>query len=117
MSFHVGEDIGDYQIVAIIGAGSMGRVFQVEHRLTKRKEAAKILSAELATDVQIQRFEREMAVQAHLNHPNIATLHNAFRWNGCLVLIMEYLEGRTLEKALNDGRLPIETGIHYIRQT
>src|SRR5579871_3001106 len=98
MGFHVGEDLGDYKIVGIIGAGSMGRVFQVEHQLTKRKEVVKVLSAELATEAQIQRFEREVVLQAKLHHPNIATLHNAFRWKGCLVLVMEYLDGQTLEQ-------------------
>jgi len=117
MSFHVGEDLGDYKIVAIIGAGSMGRVFQVEHRLTKRKEAVKVLSAELATETQIQRFEREIAHQARLTHPNIATVHNAISWEGCLILVTEFLEGETLERLLSRGRLPIETGIEYIRQT
>ena len=43
MSFHVGEEIGHYRIVSILGAGSMGQVYQVEHRTTKRKEAAKVL--------------------------------------------------------------------------
>ncbi|HLG99937.1 MAG TPA: protein kinase [Bryobacteraceae bacterium] len=116
MSFHVGEDLGDYKITALIGAGSMGRVFQVEHRLTKRREAVKVLSAELATPIQIQRFEREIAVQARLSHPNIATVHNAFSWKGCLVMVTEFLEGQTVEKLLSQGRLPIETGIDYIRQ-
>ena len=116
MSFHVGEDIGDYTVKALIGAGGMGRVFQVEHRVTKRKEAVKVLSAELATPVQIQRFEREIATQARLCHPNIATVHNAFSWNGCLVMVTEFLEGQTLEKLLSQGRLPIETGVDHIRQ-
>jgi serine/threonine-protein kinase len=117
MSFHVGEDLGDYKIIAIVGAGSMGQVFQVEHRLTKRKEAVKVLSAELATETQIQRFEREIAVQSRLSHPNIATAHNAICWKGCLILVMEFLEGETLEKLLSRGRLPVETGVDYIRQT
>jgi len=82
MSFHVGEIFGDYEIIAIIGAGSMGQVYQVEHRITKRKEAVKVLSTELATDTQVHRFEREIAIQAQLHHPNIATAHNALRWKG-----------------------------------
>ncbi|HYL38106.1 MAG TPA: serine/threonine-protein kinase [Bryobacteraceae bacterium] len=117
MGFHVGEDLGDYKIVAIVGAGSMGRVFQVEHRLTKRKEAVKVLSAELATQIQIQRFQREIALQARLSHPHIATVHNAISWEGCLVLVTEFLEGQTLEKLLCRGRIPIDTGIEYVRQT
>jgi eukaryotic-like serine/threonine-protein kinase len=117
MSFHVGEIFGDYEILAIIGAGSMGQVYQVEHRITKRKEAVKVLSTELANDTQVHRFEREIAIQAQLHHPNIATAHNALRWKGRLILVMEFLEGQTLETILKRGRLPLESGIQYIRQT
>ena len=117
MSFHVGEDLGDYTIIGMLGAGSVARVYQVEHRLTKRKEALKVLCAELPTPIQLQRFEREIAVQARLTHPNIATVHNAFQWKGCLVLVTEFLEGHTLEKLLSQGRLSVETGVEYVRQT
>jgi hypothetical protein len=117
MSLHVGETFGDYQVVSIVGAGGVGQVFQVEHRLTKRRDAAKILSVDQATEVQIQRFERELAVQARLNHPNIAAVHNALRVEGRLILIMEFVEGRTLEALMQNGRIPMETGVEYIRQT
>lgn len=117
MGLHVGDSFGDYSVIAIIGAGSMGNVFQVQHRLTQRKEAVKVLSAELATDTQIQRFEREIAVQARLKHPNIATVHNAIRLDGRLILVMEFLEGRTLENLLRQGSLQVASGVQYIRQT
>ncbi len=117
MSLHVGETFGDYQVVSIVGAGGLGQVFQVEHRLTKRRDAAKILSVDQANEVQIQRFERELAVQARLSHPNIAAVHNALRVDDQLILIMEYVEGRTLEALMQSGRIPIEAGLQYIRQT
>ena len=69
MGFHVGQTFGDYTITAILGAGGMGRVFKVEHSLTKRTEAMKVLVSELATDVQVKRFEREMRSLARLSHP------------------------------------------------
>jgi len=116
MSFHVGEDIGDYRIVSIIGAGSMGQVFQVEHRITKRKEALKILAAECASESQVLRFRREIEVQARLDHPNIARLHNALYLNGSLILVMELVEGESLEKKLQKGKMPRAEGIHYMRQ-
>src|ERR1700731_2528804 len=100
MSLHVGETFGDYEVVSILGAGGMGQVFQVKHRLTKRRDAAKILSIDQATEVQMQRFERELAVQAHLNHPNIAAVHNALHVDGRLIFILEYVEGQTLEALL-----------------
>jgi serine/threonine protein kinase len=117
MSLHVGEAIGDYRVIGIIGAGGMGQVFQVEHKITRRKEAMKVLIADLADDTQIQRFKREIEVQARLNHPNIAAVHNAFRLKDRLVLVLEFVEGQTLENLLKQGRPPLETGIDYIRQT
>ena len=62
MSLHVGEAVGDYRVIGIIGAGGMGQVFQVEHKITKRKEAMKVLIADLADDTQVQRFKREIEV-------------------------------------------------------
>ena len=117
MSLHVGEAIGDYRVIGIIGAGGMGQVFQVEHKITKRKEAMKVLIADLADDTQVQRFKREIEVQARLNHPNIAAVHNAFRLKDRMVLVLEFVEGQTLENILKQGRLPLETAIDYVRQT
>jgi serine/threonine protein kinase len=116
MGFHVGQTFGDYSITAVLGAGSMGRVFKVEHSVTKRTEAMKVLSAELATEIQIKRFEREMRALAKLSHSNIAALHNALHSEDQLVLLMEYIEGQTLEFLFSAGRLPLNTGLAYIRQ-
>jgi serine/threonine-protein kinase len=116
MDFHVGQTFGDYSITGVLGAGGMGHVYRVEHRLTKRTEAMKVLAAELATEVQIERFEREMRVLARLSHPNIAVLHNALYSEKRLILLMEFVEGQTLESLFGAGRLPIDSGIGYIRQ-
>ena len=117
MSLHVGEAVGDYRVVGIIGAGGMGQVFQVEHKITKRREAMKVLIADLADDTQVQRFKREIEVQARLNHPNIAAVHNAFRLKDRMVLVLEFVEGQTLESLLKEGKPALETGIDYVRQT
>lgn len=117
MSFHVGETFGEYEIKGIIGAGSMGQVYQAEHRLTKRKEAVKVLSAALADPKQIQRFQREIALQAGLNHRNIAAVHNATEVDGRIVLVMEFVEGHTLENLLKAGDVSLDRGLDYICQT
>jgi serine/threonine-protein kinase len=117
MSFHVGEDIGDYRVVSMLGAGSVGQVFLVEHRITKRKEAAKVLLADVASDSQFLRFMREIEVQGRLDHANIAKVHNALHFKNSLILAMEFVEGCSLEKLLQKGRLPINSGIEYICQT
>jgi eukaryotic-like serine/threonine-protein kinase len=116
MDFHVGQTFGDYSVTGILGAGGTERVYKVEHRLTKRTETMKFLAAEFATEIQVKRFEREMRVLARLNHPNIAALHNALHAEKQLIIFMEFIEGQTLESILSAGRLPIDTGIGYIRQ-
>jgi serine/threonine-protein kinase len=116
MSFHVGQIFGDYSITAQLGADGLGRVYKVEHGLTKRTELMKVLVAEMATDTQVKRFEREMRALARLNHPNIAALHNAIHSEDQLILLTEYIEGQTLESVFRAGRLPLETGIDYIKQ-
>jgi len=116
MDFHVGQIFGDYTVTGILGAGSMGHVYKVEHNLTQRTEVMKVLSAEFASDVQVKRFEREMRALARLSHQNIAALHNAIHSGKQLILLMEFIEGRTLESMFLAGRLPIDTGLGYIRQ-
>jgi len=116
MGFDVGQTFGDYSITALLNAGGMGRVYKVEHCLTKRTEAMKVLASELATEIQTKRFEREMRALARLTHPNIGALHNALHSENQLILLMEYIEGQTLENVFSAGRLPLDTGIGYIRQ-
>lgn len=117
MSFHVGQEIGPYRIVSILGAGSMGRVYQVEHQTTKRKEAAKVLHADAVSDSQFLRFMREIEVQGRLDHPNIARVHNALHFQSSLILVLELVDGQSLEKLFQKGELSIRTAIDYVCQT
>jgi serine/threonine-protein kinase len=116
MSLHVGQTLGDYRIVSLIGAGSLGQVFQVEHQITKRREALKVLP-DCANSKQVRRFQREIEVLSSLDHPNIARAYNALQLEDCLVLVMEFVEGQTLEQILRQGRISADTGVDYIRQT
>ncbi|MCU1272776.1 MAG: serine/threonine protein kinase [Bryobacterales bacterium] len=117
MSFEIGDTIGTYKIVAAIGSGGMGEVFQVEHAVTKRVEAMKILVSESAsTPEQGQRFLREIQLQARLNHPNIATVHNAFWEREHLVMIMELIQGNSLRTLLDNVKLPLPASLDYACQ-
>lgn len=116
MSFQPEDTIGTYRIVGKLGGGGMGEVFQAEHLITKRVEALKVLSGQDATPEQRQRFLREIQLQASLNHPNIAAVHNAFWEDERLVMIMELIRGRSLASVLEDGRPPFERSIDYACQ-
>src|ERR1043165_9167752 len=96
MPVQIGDRIGDYRVIGTAGAGGMGEVYKIEHVIAKRIEAMKLLPAGIGADSeQAQRFEREIQVQARLQHPNIVALYNAIRDGQSTALVMEYVEGES----------------------
>jgi len=102
--FQIGQSLGDYAIRRELGKGGFGRVYQVEHTLTGRREAMKVLEASSSPE-QADRFLREIRLQASLSHPNIAVVHTAFWVNDDLALVCEYLEGQSLQQYLEQQPL------------
>jgi serine/threonine protein kinase len=117
MSYEIGSRVGDYEILQILGAGGMGRVYKVRNVLSDRVEAMKVLLPDLAGNPELaDRFMREIKVQASLDHPNIAALHTALRIENQLMMLMEYVEGITLDKLMEAGPVPIEKAADCIAQ-
>ena len=117
MDLQTGATVGNYRIVGVLGSGGSGCVYRVEHAITGRIEAIKVLlETGQEKSEQAERFLREIQVQARLNHPNIAAVHNAFWADGHLLMVMEYVEGESLEMRLARGRVPLITGVGYMHQ-
>src|SRR5205085_7328788 len=117
MTLQIGSTVGDYQIVDILGAGGMGQVYKVRNVISDRVEAMKVLLPDLANQPDLaDRFLREIKVQASLEHPNIAALHTAVRVDNQLLMLMEFVEGTTLEQKLKEGPLPVGEAVDYMRQ-
>jgi serine/threonine protein kinase len=117
MGFNVGDTAGDYQIIGILGTGGMGKVYKARNVISDRVEALKVLLPNLANETELaDRFMREIKLLASLNHPNIAALHTALRLENQLLMVMEFVEGRTLEDRLKDGPLPAGEAAAYICQ-
>jgi len=117
MNLQIGSTVGDYQIVGILGAGGMGKVYKVRNGISDRVEAMKVLLPDLAAQPELSdRFLREIKTQASLEHANIAALHTALRVDNQLLMLMEFVEGVTLEQKLKDGPLPVEQALDYISQ-
>jgi eukaryotic-like serine/threonine-protein kinase len=82
----------------------MGQVYKVRHRILDRIDAMKVLLPDCEDEPELhQRFEREIRVQAQLHHPNIAALHTALWVDRRLLMIMEFIDGVTLEQKLREG--------------
>ncbi len=111
----IGDVCGDYRVLNVLGSGGMGTVYKVEHVLTRRVEAMKVLASDLAGD-EVCRFLREIQVQAHLHHPNIAAVYNAFRVGDHPALVMEFVEGESLRTRLGRGAIPLANGVDYVCQ-
>jgi serine/threonine protein kinase len=117
MPIQIGDILGDYQVTGVLGRGGMGKVFRVRSLVTDREEAMKVVLPDLDEDPGLaDRFLREIKVHASLQHPNIATLHTALRIEDRLVMILELVEGVSLEEPLRQGALEVRTAVHYIDQ-
>ena len=107
MALTPGIRLGPYEIVSPLGAGGMGEVYDARDTRLDRRVAVKVLLGAFADDPgRRTRFEREAAAIASLSHPNICTLHDVGHHEGVMFLVMERLDGITLEARLAQGRLP-----------
>lgn len=109
--------MGDYEILGVLGAGGMGRVYRVRNVITDRIEAMKVLLPDLQGHEDVAaRFLREIKVLAALRHPHIAALLTALTIDNQLVMIMEFVEGRSMSSRLGDGAVPVPDAVRYIDQ-
>ena len=110
------DRIGEYFVKRLIGEGGMGKVYEAEERLSKRRVALKVLRPELTRHEDGRRlFLNEMQILAHLEHPNLVRSLASMETDGQLVLVLEYLHGRTLRQELTRrGTLPWHEALEHV---
>jgi serine/threonine protein kinase len=107
MPLSTGERLGRYEIVELLGEGSMGEVYRARDTRLGRDVAVKVLRPEFACEPErLGRFEREARAASALNHPNVVSLFDVGEHDGSPYLVTEVLEGETLRERLDRGRLP-----------
>jgi len=117
MADETGQRVGDYEVLAKLGAGGMGRVYKVRNVISNREEAMKVLLPDFAADPDLAaRFMAEIRTLAGLEHPGIAQLRTAFQFQNQFVMVMEFVEGTTLEKLASQIRIPLNHVLDYAGQ-
>jgi serine/threonine protein kinase/Tol biopolymer transport system component len=117
MALTAGTKLGPYEIQSALGAGGMGEVYRARDTRLERDVAVKVLPANLSSDPSLrQRLEREAKAVSKLSHPHICTLHDIGHQDGVDFLVMELVEGETLEHRLMKGPLPPEQTIRIAMQ-
>ncbi|MDG1892621.1 MAG: protein kinase [Verrucomicrobiota bacterium] len=101
--------LGNYELVQKIGQGGMGEVYEAKDTKLNRKVAIKLLPMKYAEDAAyLTRFQREAELLASLNHPCIAGVYGVEEHGGRKALVMELVEGATLEDRLKQGSISLE---------
>src|SRR6476619_3599007 len=104
MPLTVGARLGVYQVVELIGTGGMGEVYRARDPRLNRDVALKTLPSAFALDQdRLARFQREAQVLASLNHSNIAAIYGLEEADGTQALVMELVEGPTLDDQIRQG--------------
>ena len=114
-----GSILGErYKIEKLIGQGGMGVVYLAEDQTLNTKVAIKVLPPVLSASVRaLEALKREARLAMKLSHPNILRMHNIEDGEQIKFLVMEYIEGRTLEEIIDDGgTLDLEETVEVAEQ-
>jgi len=113
----VGQTISHYRILSKLGEGGMGVVYKAEDTKLGRTVALKFLAAHLLKDEEARkRFNREARAAAALNHPNVCTVHEIGEADGRTFIVMEFVEGESLDKRIEQGPLKITEALGIAQQ-
>src|SRR5260370_24212702 len=116
MSDRVGQQLGNYRLLRLLGRGGFAEVYVGEHIFLKRRAALKVLYTSLE-DEDVEHFLAEAQPLARLDHPNIVRVHEFAVEQGTPFLVMDYAPRGTLRQHHPPGScLSLETTIAYVKQ-
>jgi len=105
----IGQRLGQYQVVSLLGKGGMAAVYRARQISIERDVAIKVISPELAaTENFVRRFQREAQTIASLSHPNIIKVFDFGQQGDIVYLVMELMTGSNLSEYIRRGALSVE---------
>ncbi|HVN77646.1 MAG TPA: protein kinase, partial [Terriglobia bacterium] len=108
----VGNQLGPYEVLSLLGRGGMGEVYLARDTRLDRKVAFKVLPAELKDGPErMKRFVQEAKAASRLNHPNIITIHDIGQADGLDYIAMEYVAGKTLDELIPRKGIPLKVAL------
>ena len=114
---NVGTTLGPYRVLGKLGEGGMGEVYRATDTKLKRDVAIKVLPESFADDPErLARFQREAEVLASLNHPNIAAIYGLEDSGETHALVLELVEGPTLQDRIAQGAIPLDEALPIAKQ-
>ena len=117
MTLSPGARLGVYEILSVLGSGGMGEVYRARDSKLDRLVAVKILPAAFTTDPgRLRRFRREAQLLASLNHPHIAQVYGLDEIDAQQVLVLELIDGESLDRRIARGRIPVDEALTIARQ-
>lgn len=117
MTVKIGTQLGSYEVLSLLGCGGMGEVYRARDTKLKREVAIKTLPEEFSRDPErLARFQREAEALAALNHPGIAHVYGIEESANTRCIVMELVQGETLQQRLTRGAIPVEEGLQIAKQ-
>lgn len=117
MTITAGSRLGPYEVLSPLGSGGMGEVYRARDGKLGREVAIKVLPQSFATDPErLARLEREARLLAAVNHPNIAAIYGMEDSTPAKALVLEIVEGPTLQDWLEKGAIPVAEALPIARQ-
>ncbi len=117
MTLAIGIWLGGYEILSPLGSGGMGEVYRARDPRLNREVAVKVLPLSFASDPErLARFSREAQVLASLNDPHIAGIYGLDEAGGQQFLVLEFVDGESLDKRIARGPMPIDEALTIASQ-